>query len=153
MQPQLKPNLDLICFENGTQIPLGKGNKSEIDKVEDMKKNEIVIRKSLGVLQEDGVFAFILYLGAEGAFKTVKSNEKDNKMKDEEKIVRNVREKVCELLKRQEIGLLDDIDPDNQQGVINDFKTLGEDLNDLLLAKTLIEKTLIYALYHAKSMR
>ena len=44
-------NLDKLCFEYGTQMY-----------VEGNEKNENVIQKSLGVLQEDGVFAFYLYL-------------------------------------------------------------------------------------------
>lgn len=136
MTNQTEQNLDLICFEHGTKIPI-PGND----------KNENVIQKSLGVLEEDGVFAFVLYLGAKGAFKT-----KDLRKKDEEKVSKSIKNNVCKLLKRQEIDVLgNNVNTNNQNEVIDAFKSLGKNLNDLFLAKTLIEKTLIYALYHAKA--
>lgn len=116
-------NLDKLCFEYGTQMYV-MGNE----------KNENVIQKSLGVLQEDGVFAFYLYL---------KSRETK---KDEKAVSSSIQEKIEALLKHESIGLL--------KGPlhVDQLKSLGESLDDLLLAKTLIEKTLIYALYQAKSM-
>jgi len=83
MPDQLEYNLDLLCFEHGTKIPISRN-----------EKNENVIQKSLGVLEENGIFAFILFLGAKGAFK-------NNNLKKEEKIARNIKEKICELLKKQ----------------------------------------------------
>lgn len=134
MPNQLEYNLDLLCFEHGTKIPI-LGNE----------KNENIIQKSLGVLEENGIFAFILFLGAKGAFK-------NNNLKKEEKIARNIKEKICELLKKQEINLLkDNINTNDQKEVIDAFRSIGENLNKLFLAKMLIEKTLIYALYHAKA--
>ena len=134
MPNQLEYNLDLLCFEHGTKIPI-LGNE----------KNENTIQKPLGVLEENGIFAFILFLGAKGAFK-------NNNLKKEEKIARNIKEKICDLLKKQEINLLkDNINTNDQKEVIDAFRSIGENLNKLFLAKMLIEKTLIYALYHAKA--
>jgi len=77
---------------------------------------------------------------------------KNNNLKKEEKIARNIKEKICELLKKQEINLLkDNINTNDQKEVIDAFRSIGENLNKLFLAKMLIEKTLIYALYHAKA--
>jgi hypothetical protein len=135
MAQENESNLDRLCFEYGIEIPV-PGNE----------KNENIIQKSLGVLQEDGVFAFILYIKAKGAFKT-----KD--CKEEDKIAGSIKLQVCNLLKEQRISLFrDKIEPDNQRDVIEAFKSLGEGFESLLLAKALIEKTLIYALYHSKSM-
>lgn len=135
MAQESETNLDRLCFKYGIKIPL-PGNE----------KNENIIQKSLGVLQEDGVFAFILYVKSKGAFKT-----KDRK--EEDKIAGSIKLQVCGLLKEEGINLFrDTIDPDNQGSVIEAFKSLGEGLDSLLLAKALIEKTLIYALYHSKSM-
>jgi hypothetical protein len=135
MAQEGESNLDRLCFKYGIKIPV-PGNE----------KNENIIQKSLGVLQEDGVFAFILYVKAKGAFKT-----KD--CKEEDKVARSIRLQVCSLLKEQGIDLFNDtLDLDNQKNVIEAFKSLGEGLDSLLLAKALIEKTLIYALYHSKSM-
>jgi hypothetical protein len=135
MAQESESNLDRLCFKYGIEIPIA-GNE----------KNENIIQKSLGVLQEDGVFAFILYIKAKGAFKTKDCNEED-------KIAGSIKFQVCSLLKEQGISLFNDtIDLDNQRNVIEAFKSLGEGLDSLLLAKALIEKTLIYALYHSKSM-
>jgi hypothetical protein len=135
MAQEGEPNLDRLCFKYGIEIPVPKN-----------EKNENIIQKSLGVLQEDGVFAFILYVEAKGAFNT-------KGPKEEEKIAGSIKLQVCNLLKEEGISLFGDtIDPDNQRSVIEAFKSLGEGLDSLLLAKALIEKTLIYALYHSKSM-
>lgn len=123
MANENESNLDKLCFEYGTQMY-----------VEGNEKNESVIQKSLGVLQEDGIFAFYLYL---------KSMERK---KDEKAVSLKIQEKIETLLGHKSIGLLEG------SLRIDQVKSLGESLDDLLLAKALIEKTLVYALYQAKSM-
>lgn len=144
MAQESELNLDKLCFKYGIEIPL-PGNE----------KNESIIQKSLGVLQEDGIFAFIIYIKSKGAFKTKKNNReafKSREHSEEDDVAKSIKLQVCNLLKEEGISLISDtIDPDNQESVIGTFKSLGEGLDSLLLAKALIEKTLIYALYHSRS--
>jgi len=117
--------LDKECFSTGVSI-VGSIKNEEKTKIEN------VIQKSLGVVQEDGIFAFIIYL------KSIKrAGEKDVA----EKIIENIKK----LLQDMEI-----ITHNNDD--IEEFKKLGEDMNNMLLAKDLIERTLIYARYHAKAL-
>ncbi|MFQ6089406.1 MAG: hypothetical protein ACE5K0_10960 [Candidatus Methanofastidiosia archaeon] len=118
MTTQTMNNLDLICFKYGTDIPIA-GND----------KNENIIQKSLGVLQEDGVFAFYLFI-------------ESLKKKDEKHLAEKISTEIGNFL--SDMNLIGNWSLDA-------FKSLGSNLNDLFLAKTLIEKTLIYALYHAKA--
>lgn len=110
-------NLDLECAKAGYDM---KGAAED------------VITKSLGVLQEDGVYAFFLYL---------KAKDNDNKIT-----------KVClSLLKNDRIPALKAL----MDGESDPCKALREKfadkLDDLLLAKDLLERALIYARYHAKA--
>jgi len=84
--------LDTKCAEYGNNI----ANISD--------NNETIINKSLGVLQEDGVYAFFLYLESRG-----------NKEK-------KVTSKVT------------------------------KNLDHLLFTKNMLERTLVYARYHAKAL-
>jgi hypothetical protein len=114
-------NLDYICAKTGQEIST--------------KAEENIFRKALGILQEDGVYAMFLWL--------------ENKDK-------NVREILyTELLKNDEIKkqLLCD-----SSGFLNkDFKNFCEqlqkvsaDIDKLFFLKKILERTLTYALYHAR---
>ena len=115
--------LDLRCAEKASEII----NTVQADK----NKIENLITKSLGVLQEDGVYAFFLYLEA--------SKEKD--------ITQKVIQGCKELLKEDKIKLItkDDI----LEAVREE---LASDIDKLLLAKQLLERTLVYARYHTKAL-
>jgi len=115
--------LDLRCAEKASEII----NTVQADK----NKIENLITKSLGVLQEDGVYAFLLYLEA-------------NKEKD---ITQKVIQGCKELLKEDKIKLItkDDI----LEAVREE---LASDIDKLLLAKQLLERTLVYARYHTKAL-
>jgi hypothetical protein len=128
-------NLDQLCARYGYQIAADVCGAIK-------KAAENHITKSLGVLQEDGVYAFALYQVSRG------KREKEG------------AEKLKELAK----GLLHDARvppfnsnsvPDLLEGVRGNpqkyLTGLAEDLDSLLLAKRLLEQTLIYARYHAKS--
>jgi len=115
--------LDLRCAEKASEII----NTVQADK----NKIENLITKSLGVLQEDGIYAFFLYLEA--------SKEKD--------ITQKVIQGCKELLKEDKIKLItkDDI----LEAVREE---LASDIDKLLLAKQLLERTLVYARYHTKAL-
>ena len=109
--------LDMECAKKGYEI-----SNSDIN----------LLRKSLGVLQEDGVNAFFLYL-------------KVNKGED-------ILKKLYNFFSEEQI--LNEILP-NENNVEKIFENLRNnlaiDLNNLLFVKELLERTMIYAIYHSRS--
>jgi hypothetical protein len=105
---------------------------------EALKKNaENHITKSLGILQEDGVYAFFLYQEA-------RKSEKDGANRLGEQAARLLSEKI-DLLPQGTTSTKQALEViRNSGGLAN--------LDQLLLAKRLLEQTLIYARYHAKAM-
>lgn len=120
-------NLDRVCAQYGWEMA---------DKVykELSKGAENHITKSLGVLQEDGVYAFFLYQASRGDQNLGKLTVKlfaEVKIDLVPKEITNIQQVLEEM--RKPNGLADDIDK-------------------LLLAKRLLEQVLIYARYHVKAM-
>jgi hypothetical protein len=175
-------NLDYICFGHGTEI------SQHIVPIEP-KKCENLIQKTLGILEEDGIFAFYIYLiSVEGnsnegrislaiqreieqlfrdkrlkLLEEIDSQEKAGKLKDG-----GLNELQCKYLVEEKQELYRRLDDKNMGGneknhlkekknkinsfVIREILFLTKDINTLLFAKSLIEKTLIYARYQAKSL-
>jgi len=124
----MENNLDQLCFSKSLEIVKYLKNLSDQNIKKKAKDLENFIQKLLGIVQEDGVFAFFIYL---------KANENTCKeAKIEEKIINLLNETLDKKLNEN----------------LASIKSLGNDINKLLLAKSLIEKTLIYARYQAKSM-
>ena len=104
------------------------------------KSNEVenLITKTLGVLQENGVYACMLYLYS----RTSGSDEA-----------------VSKVTRKQLIGMTELLDKNKKydgnykaEGVLNFFTTnICNDLDTLLLTKQLWEQTLNYARYGAKA--
>jgi len=114
-------NLDYFCIKTG----------QEIGKVTD--KN--ILQKSLGVLQEDGVYAMFLWL--------------EKKAKNT-----NIRVKFVELFKE---GPLEPYFGKYFKPKTGDFLSfcnvlteITKDIDKLLFMKKIIERTLTYAYYHAR---
>ena len=118
-------NLDQLCARFGWEM-------ADAVYREISKNAENHITKSLGVLQEDGVYAFFLYQVSRGA---------------REKAGAELQEKAKELLKAA--GIIGFQNVDNPLGAVRDHT--ASDLDHLLLAKRLLEKALIYARYHVKA--
>lgn len=114
------PNLDKECFKIGVDVLNGITGKM-------IKDWENKIQKSLGVLEEDGIFAFYVYLKSE--------NKGENNP---------ILDKAIECLKLVSISV------DNSA---ESWKKITNDIDQLLLAKEVVEKMLIYARYHAKSLQ
>jgi len=124
-------NLDYRCMEYGQKI--GKVRDSNL---------ENNLRKALGVLQEDGVYAMFLWL---------------------EKNASGVREELVEFFNKEDEKtyvklsnyFLETHKSFNQDfdGFCNNLQTVAKDIAKLLFMKKLLERTLTYALYHAKSKR
>jgi hypothetical protein len=131
-------NLDRLCARYGYQIATEV--YAAMNKTASATENHIT--KSLGVLQEDGLYAFALYQASRGREKNGSQTLAD--------IAKN-------LLGEVGIPPFDACpSPDLLEGLRGDsknkFKGLTESLDALLLAKRLLEQTLIYARYHAKAL-
>ncbi len=113
--------LDMKCAKYGSEIASVSGN------------DETLITKALGVLQEDGMYAFFLYLASQ-------KKDTSNAIKDAAFI----------FLKQDEIlGHIFDPEKDVLKAIRDD---LSGKLDELLFAKELLERTLVYARYHAKAL-
>ncbi len=125
-------NLDERCFSTSIKIVEGTLVNIEDKEKKEKKAKDLFnfITKSLGVLQEDGVFAFYVYL----------KSEKDRETK------------MNETIEKQTVELLKNITGKPLDCTLEKIKSLADNINTLLLAKSLIEKTLIYARYQAKSL-
>lgn len=118
-------NLDYKCVECAQKI----------SKIQDSNL-ENNLRKALGVLREDGVYAMFLWL-----------EEKDKS--------KTIRKELTELINEGEIKkyFLNDSEGFN----IEDFdkfceklREIAKDIDKLFFMKKLLARTLTYALYHAK---
>ena len=105
---------------------------SKINELENEKKKALnLIDKALGVLSNDGVYAYFVYI----------ISQKNNKFNG---IFLDTLESVFNIAKNEET-----YSSDNRQ---NYFKSIANDIHKLLFLKQLLEKTLIYARYHAKAL-
>lgn len=120
-------NLDQLCAKHGWQMA-----KKVHDAIKKQAENHIT--KSLGVLQENGIYAFFLYQASRG------SKEKPG----------------AEKLTEQARAFLEEAGITAFQGAADPLKSVREglaaDLDQLLLAKRLLEQALIYARYHVKAL-
>lgn len=92
-----------------------------------LKELENLLTDALGVLEEQGVYALFLYLNAHSTGRTVSDN------------LHNFLKETL-----QQSLLL----PGNN--IFAALQNLGEDLDNLLLARDLLRQTLVYARHHAK---
>lgn len=124
-------NLDSLCAQHGYEIVHAVAPNGSLP-TGDRAKLENTITKSLGALQENGVYALFLYLeyrkGETGSPQT--------------------KSKILNLLRHPEVNLLS---PGNNH--FTALQQLTNNLDNLLLARQLLEQALIYARYHAKALR
>lgn len=112
-------NLDAIINKIGFEIVEKISNKGN-----DKTKYKNFIDKALGVLTNDGAYAYWIYC---------KANKTDDVFINE---LKNIMELISE----------------NTSDKEQFFQKLSADLHQLLFFKDMVEKTLIYARYHAKAM-
>ncbi len=112
-------NLDLACAKVGQTI--AERPSKELEKL---------VRSALAVLEEQGLYALLLFLETR-----------------EGKAGENVRSKIFEFLKRtpQQAPLLSD-----NVDVFTSLQQMAQDLDKLLLARDLVRQTLVYARCHAR---
>lgn len=101
------------------------------------KEGEILITKTLGVLQEQGVYAMMLFLFSRTG------NEKG--------LAEKTRPHLYTLLKQ--LPKFNDSNLDDDNALKFFANTVCGDLDTLLLVKELYEQTLIYARYGAKAAK
>jgi len=125
-----KINLDQLCAEYGYRLA------EKVSKADgfNAKKGEILITKALGVLQEQGLYAFVLFC--------------ESRADGEKAGAERIENLAKELLK--ESNLINDGDFLNELRKDNGLLTR---LDDLMLAIQVLEKSLIYARFHAKAMK
>jgi hypothetical protein len=133
----MRNNLDLLCAEFGQKIA---------EKV----KDENIIRDALSVLQEDGIYACFLYLLSKGD----KKSEEDKKSKEYK--MRELKDSLWKFLKHNRnpisrINRISSFEKIEKNNIYEALSPLSNSLEDLLFAKELLERTLIYARYHAKA--
>ena len=95
--------------------------------------SEQVITKALGVLEEQGLYAYFLFLKS--------SKEKEIKKEDKEEIINR-----CYSLLQDNLSL-----KNNSKDIFEKIQGLATDLDNLLLARDLLRQALVYARYHAKA--
>ncbi len=126
-------NLDYKCMECAQEI-VDSIDKKGSKKMKELENN---LRKALGVLQEDGVYAMFLWL--------------------ESKEGKNIRKILIGLLNEAEIKKLLLTNSSNFPEEFSKFceklKEVAKDIDKLLFMKKLLERTLTYALYHTKAKR
>ncbi len=123
-------NLDSLCAQYGYKIVRTVAPNGSLPKG-DRAKLENTITKCLGVVQENGIYAFFLFLA----------------YRQDEKGAPEAKSQALNLLRHAEVNLLPPGNDDFQA-----VQQLTNNLNNLLLARQLLEQTLIYARYHAKAL-
>ncbi|QTA38173.1 hypothetical protein JYK00_01130 [Thermosipho ferrireducens] len=100
---------------------------------EDKKKYKNEIDKALGVLTNNGVYAYWVYCKSKGIEKVF-------------------IEEVRELMKYTSVNLKDENGKNKNEEYEKYFRELSKSLKDLLFFKEILEKTLILVRYHAKAL-
>ncbi|MGQ9631545.1 MAG: hypothetical protein ACUVXI_14725 [bacterium] len=137
-------NYDFFCVDFSKRI-LDAVTPMVAEKEARYSEVENIVTKSLGVLQENGLYAFLLYLVW----------RENNGTKGERRVAGAINEHIIgrpgdqTLLRLNEIGLpLSEADHPLDVG-----RKLCESLDDLFFARDLIERTLTYVRYNAKGLK
>jgi hypothetical protein len=147
-------NLDRLCGRYGYQIAADVF--AAMNNAASATENHIT--KSLGVLQEDGLYAFFLYQESKKSASAKGSKSAKGKKEDVKSVAAQDSGKTndpatalsslsAQMLRDPAVAILPTCND-----IFEAVRTLAGDLNGLLLAKRLLEQTLIYARYHAKAL-
>jgi len=105
---------------------------NKIQNSQNRTKLKNLIDKALGVLSNNGVYAYYVYI--------ISQNSK--KSKEPQEIFIDTLEELFKIVDSN-------FSKDKEQEY---FQNIADDIHKLLFLKQLLEKTLIYARYHAKAM-
>ncbi len=122
-------NLEPVCAEYGRKIIDGESEK-------EIKEQENIINKALGVLAENGLYAMGVFL--------LSCSKKEY---GEKVLVKYLRE----LWMDDRVQLIKDKSKKDPGEVLDAIRGITESLPKLILARRLTEQTLIFARYHAKA--
>ena len=128
-------NLDYRCMECAQKI-VNSIDKGDSKKMKELENN---LRKALGVLQEDGVYAMFLWLEKNASDIRKELVEFFNKEYEKTKI------KLSNYFLDGNKSFSQNFDE-----FCNDLREVAKDIDKLLFMKKLLERTLTYALHHAK---
>jgi len=124
-------NLDRISAEMGFKLA------ENFESKDDARKLETLVTKALGVLVEDGLFAYIVWL--------------KSRSEKEEKYCMKIIEFSSNLLKDERIALASK--DDNSKDLQDMALDISTDIQKTLLARQLLERMLTYARYRAKALQ
>lgn len=119
-------NLDYVAAKTSQEICTKASKKDEL---------ENLATKCLGILKEDGVYALFLYL--------LSKDESDEKLMCK-KLISSLNNEI-------EIEVQMSDKPDETLKLLKD--ALLTNLENLMLARQLFERTLTYVRYHAKALK
>jgi hypothetical protein len=123
-------NLDALCATTAREL-VTAGEEAEKRKKGGRKETLNRLTNALGVLQEDGVYAFFLFLKREG-------------------LIDNIWPICGRLLRNEAVGKM--LPAAGSRGEEDLLIEMTENLDHLLLAKDLLHRTLIYARYGLRSL-
>jgi len=133
----IEHNLDRLCAKYGYRFCQGVW-----ERLNGKGKTVNHLTKSLGVLQENGVYAFFLYQPA-----------RESKNKEGQELAWLAAELLNQAGISPFAGETGNIDARQALELVRrDRDGLATNLDNLLLAKRLLQQALIYARYHAKAL-
>ncbi len=142
-------NLDMIAAQKAQAIIVNCVGKGKLDKSD----VENLVAKALGVVQEQGVYAGMLFILSRGSVKEENGKKKKN---DERMIAEAVRDQLVSLLSHSglvQFQLAYSGNNDDPQQLLKHFAecVCAKPVQTLLLVKNLFEQTLMYARFSAKA--
>lgn len=140
-------NLDMLAAQKAQAIIANTVDKEKLDKSD----VENLVTKALGVVQEQGVYAGMLFILSRGSVK-----EENGKKNDERMIAEAVRDQLVSLLSHPglvQFQLTYSGNNDDPQQLLKHFAecVCAKPVQTLLLVKNLFEQTLMYARFSAKA--
>jgi len=136
-------NYDFFCVDYAKRLADAVSEEVRSRKVTP-RDFEKAVTECLEVLEHDGVYAFLLYM----TWREFSGTEVERRVYSKLDSLLVGKRGADSLLRLGEIGL-----PGAESPAPLDLgRELSEDLDSLLFAKDLLERTLIYARYHAKGM-
>lgn len=133
-------NLDQICARYGFKFA------EEISK-DDAKKAEKLITDALSVLQEQGLYAFVLFCRSRSEAKKLENLTKE--LLKELDLIKNSNSKVKE---KENINMKDSAK--SSDDLLDKIREdILADIDKLMFAVSVLEKSLIYARFHTKAIK